>query len=60
MANIELNDSEIDLLWTVFINESCTEFMLMQKYKTPGDLLKHKQRKDICDGIIQKIKQFRM
>ena len=59
MANIELSDSEVDVLWSMLIEESCSEFISMQKAKTATDLLQHKQRKDVCDDIIQRINQFK-
>lgn len=59
MINIELNKIEIDVLWSVLIDESCSEFMSMQKAKTANELIEHKQRKDVCDTILQRIKRLK-
>lgn len=59
MTSIPLGDEEINEIWTVYIEKSCAEFMLMQESKTAKDLLYHKQKKELYDSIVKSIKPFR-
>lgn len=59
MISLEFNETELDVLWTKLIEYSCDEFVRMQNSKTASDLLKHKQKKEVCDNMIKRIKPYR-
>jgi Holliday junction resolvase RusA-like endonuclease len=58
MVKLELNKDELDVFWTAMINQICKEHMSMQDSKTAKELLDHKNRKDICDNLVKKIKDY--
>jgi len=59
LINIEFSEGELDLMWNVLVNESCLQFIGMQKSKSAKDLLDHKNRKELCDMLISKSNPYK-